>query len=52
MSKQRLFPAKVESDEREPHERFNELASKVVTVPKDEIDKREKEWRKDKRTKH
>jgi hypothetical protein len=43
MAKQRLFP-KAASDKREPHERFNALAAKVITVPKTEIDQREKEW--------
>jgi hypothetical protein len=29
-----------------PRERFTELGSKVLSVSKDEIEKREKEWRK------
>ena len=45
MAKQKLIP-KVEDDEREPHQRFSELAAKVVTVPKPEIDAREERWRK------
>jgi hypothetical protein len=45
MAKQRLFPKAPEDDKREPHDKFTALASKVVTVPKTEIDKREKQWR-------
>jgi hypothetical protein len=44
MAKQRLFPKAPEHDRREPHDKFTALASKVVTVPKAEIDKREREW--------
>ena len=44
MAKQKLIP-KVPDDKREPHQRFSDLASRVVTVPKSEIDKREKRWR-------
>jgi len=45
MAKQRLFP-KAPADELEPHDKFTALASKIVTVPKSEIDKREKHWQK------
>ena len=38
------------SDTREPHERFNELARKVVTTPKTEVDKRDKQWHNDKKS--
>lgn len=50
MAKQRLFPetSKAPSDDREPHEKFSDFASKIVTVPKSEIDKRERKWQKDK----
>lgn len=48
MAKQRLFPEKVADDNRTPGERFDALASKVVTVPKSEIDARERKWRIDK----
>ena len=46
MAKQRLFPKppKDKDDTRKPHERFSDLASKVVSVPKLEIDKREEDW--------
>jgi hypothetical protein len=47
MAKQRLFPKALEDDKREPHDKFTALASKVVTVPKSEIDKREKQWQRD-----
>jgi hypothetical protein len=46
MAKERLFPEFTPDDKREPHERFEALAAQVVTVPKSEIDKREKQWRK------
>ena len=45
VAKEKLFP-KVPADKREPHDRFSELAAKVVNVPKSEIDEREKRWRK------
>ena len=45
MAKQRLFPEKARSDTREPHERFADLARKVVAVPKSDIDERERQWR-------
>jgi hypothetical protein len=33
-----------ESSSRSPHKRFEDLASRVVNVPKKEIDKRDAEW--------
>jgi hypothetical protein len=51
MAKQRLFP----EPEKEPdtnagtRQNFETLATKIFTVPKSEIDKREKEWKRDKR---
>jgi len=46
MAKQRLFPEPPnQDDDKKPRERFDELATKVFTVPKSEIDKREKQWR-------
>lgn len=46
MANQRLFPEqhKNEPDEREPRERFNDIASKVFSTPKSDIDEREKKW--------
>ena len=44
MAKQRLFP-EPEGDKRDPKKRFDETASKVFSIPKPEIDEREKEWR-------
>jgi hypothetical protein len=49
MAKQRLFPESPD-DQREPHERFEALAAKVIAVPKSEIDDREKRWRKRRRS--
>ena len=48
MAKQRLFPEHhgKASDTSDPRERFSDLATKVFTVPKSEIDEREKAWRK------
>jgi hypothetical protein len=34
-----------------PHERFTELAKKIIAVPKEEIDAREAKWQKRKRIK-
>jgi hypothetical protein len=34
-----------------PRERFNELGTKVLSVSKEEIEKREKEWKKNRRKK-
>jgi hypothetical protein len=46
MAKEKLFPPKApDNDEREPHTKFSDLASKVVTVPKSEIDQRERKWK-------
>lgn len=51
MAKEKLFPASTKApDTREPHQRFEDFAAKIVTVPKAEIDKREEQWQ-DKRPK-
>lgn len=44
MAKERLFPTAPADDKREPHDKFTEFASKIVTVPKSDVDEREKEW--------
>jgi hypothetical protein len=45
MAKQKLFPkTSTNDDKQEPHDKFSDLASKVVSVPKAEIDKREEQW--------
>ena len=50
MTKPKLFPDRPDkNDEPDPHKRFEDFASKVVAVPKSEVDKREQEW---KRRKH
>jgi len=52
MTRPRLFPEpRTTSDSDDPNKRFDALAAKVFTVSKDEIDKREKDWRKQKRKK-
>jgi hypothetical protein len=51
MAKDRLFPRAQADDKREPHQRFNELATKVFSVPKSKIDEREERWRQRKKTK-
>lgn len=38
-------------DTRTPYERFNDLAKKVFTVPKKEIDKRQAEYEQEKESK-
>jgi hypothetical protein len=51
MAKQKLFPERPDADEndtRQPHERFTDLASRIVNVPKEEVDKREQQWQKNK----
>jgi hypothetical protein len=50
MAKQRLFPESPTSDKdkREPHQKFDDLAARVLSVPKSEIDQREKHWRRTK----
>lgn len=50
VAKEKLFPPPEKApDKREPHERFADFASRVVSVPKEEIDKREKMWRKNRK---
>jgi hypothetical protein len=49
MAKQRLFPKTPDDDKREPHEKFTALASKIVAVPKAEIDQRAQRWQSTKR---
>ncbi len=49
MAKQRLFPEPITVDKREPEERFEALATQVFTVPKAEIDKRERRWKRQRR---
>lgn len=51
MGREKLFPPKQADDKRQPHERFADLARKVVGVPKSEVDVREQEWRKQHRPK-
>lgn len=51
MAKERLFPKPSADDKREPHDKFSDLAAKIVTVPKSEIDKREEQWRSRRRRK-
>jgi hypothetical protein len=49
MAKEKLFPTKApDDDQRDPHDKFSDLASKVVTVPKSEIDERDKQWQRNK----
>ena len=45
MAKQRLFPEHTDDDETKPEERMESLATKVLSVPKSEIDKREERWK-------
>jgi hypothetical protein len=48
MANTKLFPSpepNAPDDKREPHEKFSDLASRVVTVPKKIIDRREQHWK-------
>jgi hypothetical protein len=45
MAKQRLFPEPPKDEQHDPKKRFSDLATKIFTVPKSEIDEREKQWR-------
>jgi hypothetical protein len=47
VAKEKLIPAQANLpvDKREPHERFSDFASRIVSVPKKELDKREAKWR-------
>ena len=47
MAKEKLIPKPPDTDSTGPRAKFREMAAKVFTVPKSEIDKREKEWQKD-----
>jgi hypothetical protein len=51
MSKQRLFPKALADNKREPQEQFNDIARRIFSVPKSEIDEREKQWQEQRRTK-
>jgi hypothetical protein len=44
MAKQRLFPKRQNDDKRSPREQFDSLASRLFTIPKADIDQREKQW--------
>jgi hypothetical protein len=46
MAKEKLFPKTPDDDTRAPHDKFSDFAAKIVTVPKSEIDAREKQWQK------
>jgi hypothetical protein len=53
VAKEKLIPKPPDTDKTGPRSRFAELATKVFTVPKSEIDEREKQWQKRKdREKH
>jgi hypothetical protein len=45
MAREKLVPKPPTTDERDPQKRFQDTASKVFSVPKADIDKREKEWK-------
>jgi hypothetical protein len=52
VGREKLFPAQSDDDPqdtRKPQERFEDFASNLMRVTKEEIDKREKEWRDNKR---
>jgi hypothetical protein len=45
VAKEKLIPEPPDTDKTGPKGRFTEIASKVFSVPKEEIDKREEQWR-------
>lgn len=49
MTRPKLFPEPREAhdDDKKPQERYEDFASKVLRVPKSEIDKREREWKRE-----
>lgn len=47
VAKEKLIPEPPDADKTGPKGRFVEIASKVFSVPKTEIDKREQDWAKD-----
>ena len=49
MARERLIPPSPDDtdDTRKPQERFEDFASKLMRVTKDDIDKREREWQRD-----
>jgi hypothetical protein len=44
MAKEKIVPEPPDADKTGPKGRFVEIASKVFSVPKTEIDKREQQW--------
>jgi len=50
VAKEKLIPSPPNADDDgTPRQKFSELASKVFSVPKSEIDKREKKWQQKRR---
>ena len=49
MAKEKLIPKPPESDRDDGRERFEQLGAKIFSVPKSEIDKREKEWQRERK---
>lgn len=50
MAKQKLIPEPPDTETTGPRSRFREMGTAVFSVPKSEIDKREKEWQKQRET--
>jgi len=48
VANKKLIPKPPDTDRRDPHKHFSDVASKVFSIPKSEIDEREKQWRKSK----
>lgn len=44
MAREKLIPEPPDSGSTGPRAKFRELGAKVFSVPKSEIDKREKQW--------
>jgi len=49
VAKEKLIPKPPESDSGNGRERFEQLGAKIFSVPKSEIDRREKEWQRERK---
>jgi hypothetical protein len=44
MARDKLIPKPPDTDRRDPRKQFSDLASRVFSTPKSEINEREKRW--------
>ena len=52
VAKEKLIPEPPETDSTGPRAKFREMAARVFSVSKADIDKREEQWRNDKKEKN